>query len=143
MTDLELIHYNLKILGGEHFCPEEDTYLITKTINRLPRDLWDKITDEVMFISVSNVHGFYAYHPVSVFNSETDSHFIVLNIGAIKDQEEKMYVVAHEIAHYILGHHFDNFTKGQDIEQEADNLAEQWGFTVPQTRKEGDYYYKI
>ena len=139
MTDLELIHYNLKILGGEHFCPEYDMMLIAKTIHRLPKELHEKITDEVMFISTSNVYGFYAYHPASVFNSEADSHFIVLNFGAINDEEAKMFVIAHELAHYILGHHFDNIGENQDIEAQADSLAESWGFIVPERRKQGDY----
>ena len=43
------------------------------------------------------------------------------------DEEEMRITVAHDIAHFILGHH-KNGGGGPEKEKEADDLIEKWGF---------------
>ena len=38
----------------------------------------------------------------------------------------KMNIIAHEIAHFVLGHHLN--PKGKKSEEEADDLIAKWGF---------------
>jgi Zn-dependent peptidase ImmA (M78 family) len=54
---------------------------------------------------------------------------IFLNFLVIwdEDEEEQMTIVAHEAAHFILGHHLLEHADFS-CEKEADNLAEKWGF---------------
>ena len=42
------------------------------------------------------------------------------------DEEDKKSIVAHEVAHFILGHHKTG--GGPEKEREADDLIEKWGF---------------
>jgi Zn-dependent peptidase ImmA (M78 family) len=135
MTELELIHYNLNCLGGV-FDIDELQILIAKTIHRLPKELWEEVPEKVTFICADKRYGMYAKLRISPFDNG-ELHFILLNIDNIEDEEEKMYVIAHEIAHFVLGHSTED-TAGQerDIEEEADNLTESWGFRIPERRRE-------
>ncbi|MDR4497732.1 MAG: ImmA/IrrE family metallo-endopeptidase [Candidatus Scalindua sp.] len=52
-------------------------------------------------------------------------HFIILNFKKYP-KERKMDVVAHEIAHFILGHHRKKKINMGVMEREADDLVESW-----------------
>lgn len=44
------------------------------------------------------------------------------------DEEEMRSIVAHEIAHFILGHHRSGSWTGSGSEEETDDLIVKWGF---------------
>jgi len=50
------------------------------------------------------------------------------------DEDVSMAIIAHELAHYHLGHHTKT---GNDLknEEEADALARQWGFDIDKFRR--------
>ena len=51
------------------------------------------------------------------------------------DDEIAMAIIAHELAHYHMGHYKDR--KGsQEKEIEADELVKSWGFNIEKFRKE-------
>jgi hypothetical protein len=135
MNDLEMIHYNLNVLGGAYESDEMQV-LIAKTILRLPKYLREKVPAEVTFICCDGMYGQYEFWNWSPLLSGKPFHFIILNLSQIISTEEKIYVIAHEIAHFVLGHYPGNIKDCEDIENEADTLCEKWGFTVPERRKE-------
>jgi len=49
------------------------------------------------------------------------------------DEDVAMAIVAHELAHYHLGHHMRS-GKDSKNEKEADDLAKQWGFNIQKFR---------
>jgi len=53
--------------------------------------------------------------------------FILLNFTAMEKMSEtaKMSIIAHEIAHFVLGHQKPNIKVS---EEEADDLITKWGF---------------
>ncbi len=51
-------------------------------------------------------------------------------------QEEVDFTVAHEFAHVHLGHRA-MLENPPTLEDDADNLVQAWGFTVPERRKKG------
>ncbi len=78
-----------------------------------------------------------------------DSIFVYLSPHLeSKSQAEVDFTVAHEFAHVVLGHYKPGattypssltFEKHEDAlsEQDADKLAESWGFAHPKTRRHG------
>jgi len=66
----------------------------------------------------------------------TGDRCIRINSLQLMQYEEAvaMALVAHELAHDHLGH-FKTWKNNLELEQSADNLAEQWGFNVNQFRK--------
>ena len=51
------------------------------------------------------------------------------------DDEVAMAIIAHELAHYHMGHYKDR-EGSQEKEMEADQLVKSWGFDVEKFRKE-------
>jgi Zn-dependent peptidase ImmA (M78 family) len=100
--------------------------LIKQVVWRLPKDVQDKI-DSMKFLILEYEDGihFYINH---IKNSE---HLIIINDSWMKTRGKtakyRKYVIAHEIAHAVLGH--DENTCRTYMEAEADRLAAQWGFT--------------
>ncbi len=134
MTDLECIYYNLTVLAGG-WASDEMQGLIAKTILRLPVELRESVPDDVIFICADGMYGQYEHYPMPIFKKEI-FHFIILSLSSIEEEEEKYFVIAHEIAHFVLGHYRGNMLEDQDIESEADGLCEKWGFIIPERRKE-------
>lgn len=62
---------------------------------------------------------------------------IVLDFSRMKKLSihNKMSTVAHEIAHFILGHKKEDYDS--ESERKADNLIKKWGFK--RTYKESEY----
>ena len=67
--------------------------------------------------------GQYEYFDNSLFSRKV-FHFIILCLSTIKEEAEKMFIIAHEIAHFICGHFYGNIKVSQDIELEVDLLCE-------------------
>jgi hypothetical protein len=154
---IEGIIDELKVFGAETVTEQEDVYLIAKTLLRLPKEVREKVLDEVWFIITDEVEGTIFRMDIStevwrrllapLREEEGDSlvklsaleemlnktnmkiPFIVLNFAAMREESEvdKMNTIAHEIAHFILGH--DGYDpRERNMEKEADDLIEKWGF---------------
>ena len=52
----------------------------------------------------------------------------------IYDDDVSMAIIAHELAHFHLGHHL-NKSCGLECEDEADELARSWGFNIGKFRE--------
>jgi Zn-dependent peptidase ImmA (M78 family) len=65
-----------------------------------------------------------------LLNMDISLPLIILNFAAMegKSEREKMAIIAHEIAHYVLGHHKPSCSVADKAEKEADDLIEKWGF---------------
>lgn len=134
MTNFDSIYENLTMIGVDSY--GEVSGLIAKTICRLPEEFHERVPEDVIFISVDDIYGLYHQYLLPITQKGEELHFIILSLSSIKDEEEKIYVIAHEIAHFILGHYMYNpeTTEDWDIENEADSLVKQWGFAVPERR---------
>lgn len=134
-SNLDNIFENLNVVGA--YTADETSGLIARTIFRLPNELQQRVTDEIIFICIEDSFGFYCRYSLSIFQNKDLFHFIILNLSLLNDEDEKMFTIAHEIAHYTL-HHYENnqeIIEDRNIEVEADNLVEQWGFIIPERRK--------
>jgi hypothetical protein len=151
---IEGVLYDLMTFGKATVEEEKDVYIIAKTLLRLPKDVRDKVLDEVCFIIAHE----QAAAPFKVFigsfvinklastgkidlSREEDPlvrlsviediamYFILLNFAAMEGmtEDDKMSIIAHEIAHFVLGHNSYS-PKERNAEKEADDLAEKWGF---------------
>jgi hypothetical protein len=151
---LEGILYDLCVFGAEAQEDEQYEILIAKTVQRLPKDVREKVLEDVCFIVAGGVNGMAFSVNVSscvwkalastgelglgedpsvrlsaIERAKPKAAFILLNFANMRGMPEErvMSVIAHEIAHFILGH-FDATCKSRDMEREADDLAERWGF---------------
>lgn len=66
----------------------------------------------------------------------TTEREIILDTEQLKIYEDDvvMAIIAHEFAHYFLGHHLGK-PEGLEFEDEADQLAAVWGFDVSKFRE--------
>jgi len=144
----------------ESFCPgpiildfgtQEDgknNEIINDTLLKLPAEIRKEVLDNVIFVLISPtkqpIYGITQQKsfPLKLksddFNLNEEEYslrgqkvFILLNFMNIAD-EEKMHTIAHEIAHFCLGHYKrDESVPGcinLKLETEADCLSEKWGF---------------
>jgi DNA-binding ferritin-like protein (Dps family) len=123
---------------------------------RLPKDVRERVLEKVNFIVARGVNG--TGFSLNVLNDvvevlvstgelrpdEKDPSvklstikranlkipFILLNFANMRGmpKEEMISVIAHEIAHFILGHFDDYHKPWEDREKETDNLIKIWGF---------------
>jgi hypothetical protein len=117
--------------------------LIAETLIRTPVFVREKVLEEVTFILMHGAYGFTAHLLFSDLKNKNQLKrrladdlvrvtiavpFILLNFAIMKemDEEDKKSIVAHEAAHFILGHHETG--GGSEKEREADDLIEKWGF---------------
>lgn len=144
-NSIEGILYDLNILGEFSLEDELNKKIIAETLQKLPKKIRRKVLDNhVLFVNVST---YGTYQKIQIppklikkasiekvpagFLIKTEQPIIVLNFYAMKKQSKskKMSTVAHEIAHFILGH-----DKPTDIsyfkvqEKKADDLVVRWGF---------------
>jgi len=143
-NSIEGIVYNLQIpdgLSGEEFDAKKCKLYIAKTLLKLPKKIREKVLDEVMFIIVG---GWQGHGTRLLFNeavNEKDTKrigdriyiqvkkpVIFLDFSKMKRESKsrKMDTIAHEIAHFILGH--GGVTNDEEAERKADDLSEKWGF---------------
>ena len=110
------------------------------TLEKLQKNIdIDKIINEVFFVSFS------AFGKYVKYEGEEDKHIIFINSMFISDKGDKAIqaLIAHEIAHYILGHTRPNPNK-LPIEEEydADVLVKKWGFDTNILEKLQKKYFK-
>jgi len=125
---------------------------IRAVLTALPLDVTEKLLAmEVLFLAVEkSFHGLVLdlpttlhAHPItdsSTSNFHTHPGGMIVYLSPLlfdESQEQIRFTIATEIAHVVLGHTDDWLTNALNIgrrrEQEADELAEQWGFERPST----------
>jgi len=98
----------------------------------------DKVINQVFFVSFSAFGKYCKY-------SEEEKHIIYLNSMLMSDKEDNAIqaLIAHEIAHFHLGHTEPKPNK-LPIEEEydADDLVKKWGFDTKELNKLQKKYYK-
>lgn len=127
-NELHEILKNLCIWGETTDADEKNSLLIAKTLFELPEDVRMKVIDDRVLFIHTEAHGTIGR---GFFAEGAEVPFILLNFRGIKDDRDKMNTVAHEIAHYILGHDLDGVSEDyseNNIEKAADDLTENWGF---------------
>ena len=129
-NSIEGVLYQLHVIGDTITDDDEDKILIVKTLLKLPKKIKRKVLDNnVLFILMKAVGTLGRLQTPLPFQD-----FIILNFSKMKKGEE-MDTIAHEIAHFILGHASKMNSGG--FEREADDLTEKWGFK--RNYKEEDY----
>ena len=120
--------------------------IIAETLLRLPKRIKRKVLDEIIFVVSTPRHNGIvcnAYFTKIIKTKDLKptkgktcsieilQPLIFLNFGS-RSKSKKMDMTAHEIAHFILGHHRSLISlKGVKVnkaEKEADDLIEKWGF---------------
>jgi len=128
---IEGICYNLGVIGEVTYEDTEHKLIIAKTLQKLPKKIREKVLDDVLFVFTS-CYGTVRelYFPIPPKTKEIRKSLIILNFALMKNEKrtesDMMDTVAHEIAHFILGHVIlhDDFL----CERKADDLSESWGF---------------
>jgi len=132
----------LKIFGELSLEDVKYKNLIIECLLRLPYEIRKKVLDEATFIIASDgtcghVFKMYIVENLSVAERsrigktvfcEHKIPVILLNFSLLKNKPKHciMTTIAHEIAHFILGH--DLVSIEEDAERKADDLCEKWGF---------------
>lgn len=139
----EGILQHLRIWGEAATEDRENKGIIAETLLRLPYKIRMETLSHVVFVIVT-AHGLTtkATFPIvlskgdikqegKTFQTTIEHPLIVLNFKKRMSKSRKMDTIAHEIAHFILGHHkVRNLTNQRKItnERKADDQAEKWGF---------------
>jgi hypothetical protein len=126
LNSLEGILYDLCVFGDVAKEDEKCKLLIAKTLQKLPKEVREKVLDEVIFIIANSCYG--TIWNMNLGNEKSmKKTFILLNFTAMRKKSEisKMSIIAHEIAHFILGH---GNPLTPSSEKEADDLIKKWGF---------------
>ena len=129
---------NLKFFG-DTVEDEKRKCIVVETLLRLPYKVRKRTIDEVLFISMSTAGVTFKFEGSvnlkkkdfkqkgNIYKGRIELHFIILNFRRCR-KDRKMDVTAHEIAHFILGHHLKKNINRGIVEKEAEDLAEKWGF---------------
>lgn len=132
------VYNNLKFFGDTDE-DEKRKRIVAETLLKLPYKIRKKTLDDVLFISMSTAGVTFRFEGSvrlrkkdftqigEFYQGQIELHFIILNFRRCR-KDRKMDVTAHEIAHFILGHHLKKNTNRGIIEREAEDLAEKWGF---------------
>ncbi len=139
----EGILQHLRIWGESATEDKENKGIIAETLLKLPYKVRMETLSEVVFVIVT-AHGLTtkAAFPIvlskgdikqkgETYQTTIEHPLIVLNFKKRMSKSRKMDNIAHEIAHFILGHHkVRNLTNQRKIinERKADDQAEKWGF---------------
>lgn len=101
---------------------------IAETLVKLPNDAINKTIKEVIFIYMEAAGGIMTWTN-SIVKLKATAIIFMRPRPAYTDSEIRN-MIAHEIAHFILGHlRFKKNCKSSEIrEREADDLAVKWGF---------------
>jgi len=143
-NSFEGVFYNLGYIDGEIRENDKNNVVIVETLLRLPKKVREKVLEKVIFIHTMVKGTVVELHftsrvedknieKISMLNKEKRyfakvvQSFIILNFKHVKNSE-KMDLVAHEIAHFILDHHKLDNRSNPDNEKAADDLAEKWDF---------------
>ncbi len=129
---------NLKFFGDTAE-DEKRKHIVVETLLKIPYKVRKKTIDEVLFISMSTAGVTFKFEGSvnlrkkdfkqkgNIYHGRIELHFIILNFKRCR-KDRKMDVTAHEIAHFLLGHHLKKNTNRGIIEKEAEDLAVKWGF---------------
>lgn len=79
------------------------------------------------------VHEGRIFNEIAVISETGELYFDSYKMRRF-DVEVAMAIVAHELAHYYLGHHKKSGWDANN-EKEADQLAEKWGFNIEKLRR--------
>jgi len=142
-NSLDGIYYNLQVWGDASLGTEKGTHLIVETLSKLPRRVRDRVLENVTFVVfASGQLGTGTVYQFTRSSKETkklgDDYFVTVKLPLIflnfvgmnkKSKRYQMSTIAHEIAHYVLGHFNKGGTShsGKD-EKGTDDLIEKWGF---------------
>jgi hypothetical protein len=142
-NSLEGILPHLRIWGETATEDKENKGIIAETLLKLPYKVRMETLSEVVFVIVT-AHGLTtkATFPIvlskgdikqkgETYHTIVEHPLIVLNFKKRMSKPRKMDTIAHEVAHFILGHHkVRNLTNQRKIanERKADDQAEKWGF---------------
>jgi hypothetical protein len=132
--DLEAVIGNVHYHGGSR----ETERAIVRAIARLPGDVRDFALDRCQYISCDpTLRGYFL--PASITEHDPDGWLVILNLEGL-EWEDAESVVAHEIAHLLLGHKpFGHLPPGPergtvapgsepDEERQVRELVMRWGF---------------
>lgn len=151
-NSIDGVLYDLTMLGDHLIDDEKDKVIIAKTLLKLPKNIKEKVLNEVVFIigrATGSVVNFkltkhlkdveikkWKFEEVQHQLISFSQSLIILNFSNMKKGGE-MNTIAHEIAHFILGHGKPENISNPTNEREADNLSKKWGFK--RCYKEKDY----
>ncbi len=110
-----------------HMLAETDAqHLLVEVLSRLPSSIREKVLDDEngLFFYVTNSDESGGGASVNLPDSAKtviwfDERSLILN------EQKAKHLIAHEIAHYVLGH---KVPAEKDMEREAENLVRRWGF---------------
>jgi hypothetical protein len=137
-NSFEGIFDNLKFFGDTNE-DEKRKGIVVETLLRLPYKVRKRTIEEVLFISMSTAGVTFKFEgsislnkkdfkqKENIYHGRIELHIIILNFRRCR-KDRKMDVTAHEIAHFILGHHLKKNINRGTIEKEAEDLAVKWGF---------------
>ncbi len=142
-NSLEGTLQHLRIWGESATEDKENKGIIAETLLRLPYKVRMETLSEVVFVIVT-AHGLTtkATFPIvlskgdakqkgEAYHTTIEHPLIVLNFKKRMSKSRKMDTIAHEVAHFILGHYkVSNLTNQRKLtnERKADDQAEKWGF---------------
>ena len=142
-NSLEGIFDSLNVFHSDTEDDKRGKILIGKTLAQLPKDIQKRVLENVKFIfsyAAGTSVSMFFHKPIIESKEfgkyiEFEQPIIILNFKEMKKGTE-MDVIAHEIAHFILGHNNPEKRCNGKIEREADNLAEKWGFKRSYTKEQ-------
>lgn len=142
-NSLEGVLHHLTIWGEAATEDEKNKCIIAETLLKLPYKVRRKTLDEVIFVIVT-AKGVTAKVALPVtlrkedfrqsgetYHTTVEHPLIFLNFKSRLNKSRKMDMIAHEIAHFMLGHHeiSDRAKQKENVnERKADDLSEKWGF---------------
>lgn len=109
--------------------------------SRMPADVFESLPKIVTIAPLPKQDAFSVKAPAL---TENDALIFVPPHYEERTQEENDFMLAHEFAHIALKHpqypRFDVWTNEKEYfntptEREADELAAQWGYTIPEERR--------
>jgi hypothetical protein len=130
-VDISALHENDK---------PEPLLLVAEAISRLPEDVREWLLSQTrhVFICGYGQDGEYIDRFISpdCYPEKTQDGFLMERVIFLSEQlssmekDEALWTIGHEIAHSRLDHGRGGF----DVEEQADALAAEWGFTEPVAR---------
>jgi len=143
MSSPEWVWDNLTLFGDVAAGDEKYKQIIVECITKLPFKVRERVLDNVTFIMLSEDILGHHFIMNSIKNSalakrtkignleicEHEIPIILLNFVSMKNKKKTKIIsnIAHEIAHFILGHDSCRHTD-RNLEKEADDLCQKWGF---------------
>jgi hypothetical protein len=133
----------MTFLGSSTTRADEDRAIIARTLLGLPKGIREKVLEKVAFVytEAEGVICPFCPPPIGIQVDETRS--AVMNRLYISERRPRgvilfnfrgipevgvPHLLAHEMAHFILGHKWPKNQGGRSEEMAADDLSESWGF---------------